>query len=104
MGLSVWGQAGAMSSAMVVDTQRPSVTVVGLQQATNGTHHFVRLTGTGFGSAVSDCPDDVPVTVDGTPCEALTVTQAISGLLQQVARSRYRTARERCSNRRPSHR
>jgi hypothetical protein len=81
LAVTVSGQGMAVDdvrsqAAAVVLTRAPGAPAVTVRSPSNGTHHFLLLTGSDYGPALSACPDDVVVTVGGQPCAALSMTQA----------------------------
>jgi hypothetical protein len=74
--VSVAGQALGIG-AWVVPTRAPSVAGLSLDRPFNGTHYFLLLTGSDFGPVAGPgaCPGDAALTIDGSPCDALTVTR-----------------------------
>jgi hypothetical protein len=46
---------------------------IGLAAASDDTHHYLSLTGANYGPAVSACADDVVVTINGQPCDNVTM-------------------------------
>ncbi len=77
--VSVAGQV-ATTGEWRVPTRAPSAPALSFARVTNDTHYFVLMTGSDYGPAVgtSTCPGDVSVTIDGSPCDALTMHQVIA--------------------------
>jgi hypothetical protein len=59
--------------AAILPTMRPAAPTVTFTEAGNGTHSFLLLTGADYGPGLSNCVDDVTVTVGGVPCAELTM-------------------------------
>jgi hypothetical protein len=76
LGVSVAGQRTAQGPR-TVPTRRPAVSSLAFESTPNGTHYFLVVTGADFGPAVGTdgCPGDVAVSIDGVPCDALTMAK-----------------------------
>jgi hypothetical protein len=74
MRIVVAGQAIATGSWNVTTTP-PSVAGLSLDRPFNGTHYFLLLSGNDFGpnAGPGTCPGDATLTVDGAPCNALSM-------------------------------
>jgi hypothetical protein len=72
-GQSIAWNDTASRAVAVVSTRAPSVSALSFAVPPNGTHYFVLVEGFDFGPSLSDCADDVQLSVDGQPCLSVTM-------------------------------
>ncbi len=69
-----------------MSTRRPTTPALSFARGFNGTHYFVLMTGSEYGpvAGYDACPGDINVTIDGSPCDALSMLQVCVGVLVAV--------------------
>jgi hypothetical protein len=83
--ISVAGQAVA-GGAWSLPTRKPTTPTLSFARGFNGTHYFVLMTGSEYGpvAGTGACTGDINVTIDGSPCDALSMLQVCGALVVVV--------------------